>query len=542
MQEATRLAVGTLQRLEQGLRLRGVRLQRFEDATPLAAPVRSAFRDARQQSAVWAARYEEARKPAAGITPPIEPPRPEPCYVPQVPAHLVFDLAAGFGPPVDLVFVCERHVGPDPEQPQFIIPLLRVYMTVHTIDAVLLPGLERVPLSSVSISTNDDGFGWSMTASGPMQLMDQLAPSGGVPQRVRVTIDGIDWVFACEPPERSRKFGERGVQVRGSSITALLGAPHMPAGMWSSSTARTAQQLIAQALEFTGVDLDWRIDDWLVPAGAWSHQGTPLSVAQRIAEAAGAVLRSHRTEATLQIAPRYPHMPWAWPSATPTVRMPGQIITADTLQAVGSARYDAVYVSGQTAGGVLGHVVRSGSAGDVLASQVTDALITHELAARQRGGAILAAAAITRRQPITVPLLTGGTAPGLILPGYLIEVVEPEETWRGLVRGITVTAGLPTVRQQLDVERADGPAGGGGSALSSVNLFRRLQSLQPEAPVLTGQMTAVSTDGTASVQMTGGGVLTARNPLGLEAGQRVFVQGGAIAGQAPDLPYMRIEI
>ena len=55
---------------------------------------------------------------------------------------------------------------------------------------------------------------------------------------------------------------------------------------------------------------------------------------------------------------------------------------------------------------------------------------------------------------MTVPLLTGGTNPRLILPGYLIQVQEPGETWRGLVRGITVTTGVPTVRQQLVVERA----------------------------------------------------------------------------------------
>lgn len=542
MQQAVRLATATRQGMQQGVRLRAVAVQRFEGAGSLGAPVRSAFRDARQLGGVWGTRFEQARPPGAGITVPVVPPQPEPCYVPTLPAHLLFELASETSLPAQLVFVCERHgQDPEPELPQYIIPLLRVYMTVHSIDAVLLPSLDRVPLNSLSITADDDGFGWNMSASGPVRLMEQLAPSGGVPQRVRVSIDGIDWVFACEMPERSRKFGEQGAQVRGSSLTALLGAPHMPSSIWTAAGAMTAQQLVAQALEFTGVGIDWGLDDWLVPNGVWSHQGTPLSVAQRIAEAAGAVLRSHRTEPTLQFAPRYPHMPWAWPTATPTVRMPGAIITTDTLQPVANTAYNAVYVSGETTGGVLGHVVRALSAGDVLAQQVTDALITHELAARQRGSAVLARAAITKRQPITVPLLTGGTNPGLILPGYLIEVVEPDETWRGLVRGITVTAGMPTVRQQLDVERADGVAGG-GSSRGSVNLFRRLQDLQPAAPVQTGQITAVRADGNASVLLVGGGTLLARNPLKLPTAAHVFVQGGAITGEAPNLPYVRIEI
>ncbi|RYE86467.1 MAG: hypothetical protein EOO78_37040, partial [Oxalobacteraceae bacterium] len=158
-------------------------------------------------------------------------------------------------------------------------------------------------LEGVTISADDDGYGWSMSASGPIHLMEQLAPAAGLPQRVRITIDGIEWVFVIEQPERSRKFGERGVQVRGSSVTSLLGAPHMPSSIWTGATTMTAQQLVAQALEFTGVTIDWRLDDWQVPAGAWSHQGTPLSVALRVAEAAGAVVRSHRTDAALQFAP-----------------------------------------------------------------------------------------------------------------------------------------------------------------------------------------------------------------------------------------------
>ena len=51
------------------------------------------------------------------------------------------------------------------------------------------------------------------------------------------------------------------------------------------------------------------------------------------------------------------------------------------------------------------------------------------------------------------PSDSGGSNPGLIQPGYLIEVNDIGHTWRGLVRGIRVTAGLPTVRQTITVER-----------------------------------------------------------------------------------------
>ena len=446
-----------LQRYQEAIRVRSATWQAFGDGQGAGSSHASSLRDALLLGvAMGGTRYQNAMVPPPGITPgwPVDPPKPPPCYVPPPggAVELVFSQAWAGG--TELIFLCCKGDAPNPESPRYVIPLLRVYMTVHSIDAVLLPSLERVPLQSISITTNDDEYGWTMSASGKLSLLDQLAPQQGVPQQIRVTIDGIQWVFVVDPPARTRKFPEHTVQVTGRSVTSLLGAPYFSSTDWASSIPQSAQQLVLQALDLTGVGLDWRLDDWLVPANIWSHSGTPLSVAQRIAEAAGGVVRSHRTEPQLQIAPRFPHMPWAWGDAVPDVRMPAQIITSDSLQSIHAARYNAVYVAGTGQGLPLGHVVRAGTAGDRLAPQVTDALITDIVAARLRGQSVLAASAITHQQPITVPLLTGSTNPGLILPGYLIEVQEPAETWRGLVRGITVSVDAPAVRQTLDVERA----------------------------------------------------------------------------------------
>lgn len=485
LQQAQRVArAPTLQRFEQAQRLRvhaqqqlqqarplaaAPTAQRFEDATRLRHSARSSFEEAHHAlqaavrnsfghgaplSRVIASRYEQARKPGPGVSRSAQPPAQYPCYLPTLPAHLVFDEP--WSSDTGLVFVCDGHEpgpGPDPEPPQFVIPLLRVYMTVHTISAVLLPSLEPVQLKGVSISSDDDGYGWTLSASGPEHLFEQLAPVDGLPARVRVTLDGIDWVFAIEPPDRSRSFAGRAAAVRGRSVTSLLAAPFAQPSTWGNAGAAfTAQQLALQALEFTGVSLDWAITDWLVPAGAWSFQGTPLAVVQRIAEAAGAVVRSHRTDAQLRVAPRYPSLPWEWATAAVNVQMPGQIITTDSLTRQDNPDWEAVSVVGEL-GGVDGRIVRSGTAGAVLAPGVIDPLITHADAARQRGRAVLGPAGRGYTHTMTVPLLTGGTNPGLILPGYLLQVNEPGLNWRGLVRGITVTESSPTVRQQLVVER-----------------------------------------------------------------------------------------
>ena len=74
----------------------------------------------------------------------------------------------------------------------------------------------------------------------------------------------------------------------------------------------------------------------------------------------------------------------------------------------------------------------------------------------------------------------------------------------------------------------------------STNLYKRLLSLLPDDPVQTGAVSAV---GTAQVTLDGaGGLLRVRNPLLQPNGARVYLQGGAITGPAPDLPYILIEV
>ena len=78
--------------------------------------------------------------------------------------------------------------------------------------------------------------------------------------------------------------------------------------------------------------------------------------------------------------------------------------------------------------------------------------------------------------------------------------------------------------------------------MSSAALFKRLQALLPDAPVLTGEVIEVYADGTALIALPGGGRQRVRNPLGHVAQDQVYLQGGAVIGDAPALPYVLIEI
>ncbi|MDR0216730.1 MAG: hypothetical protein LBJ15_22370 [Comamonas sp.] len=453
-QDAVPVRAGSMVRFQETLRDRRRMVEATaQDATGLQYQLTTGAGPSVPLHRGFEGRYQQAMKPPAGKSQ-TQPPEPENpgCYEQLVggPVRLLF--CRSWTASADLLFMCCKAVGPEP-QPQFVIPLLPVYMQVHHLTAHLLPSLEPVVLTDVSIAADDDSYCWSLSANGPEHLLDQLAPVGGLPQRLQVGIDGMQFVFAVTSTARSRSFGRRRVAVQGISVTAMLGSPYMPKQAWLSTSVATAQQLAVAALEFSGVDLDWQIPDWQVPGGAWSFQGTPLQAVLRMAESVNAVVRSHRTAEQLIVAPRYPVLPWEWGAAVPDVQMPAAVIVTDELRPDPRAEYNAIYVAGGSVGGVLGHVVRSLSARDKLAPQIQDDLITHADAARMRGSWALAASGNKLQHSISMPVLTGGTNPGILNPGQLLEVADTDGTWRGLVRGVSVSASMPRVRQQVTVER-----------------------------------------------------------------------------------------
>ena len=393
--------------------------------------------------------------PWAPYQPP--PPPPEPVVVDlrlcqQLaglwPSAFAIHLVLGVDPCADL----------PPGATLYILPA-RFYMAVHQIEAHLLPSLAPLPIFDVSLSADSGSFAWSFSASAPPDAFDALTPTGGLPTSIRITLDGLQWVFVVDSLQRTEQFGKRGTRISGRSATALVGSPYSRETARLGATARNAQQLAAAALDLTDVALDWGIDDWLVPAGAWSHSGTPLAAVQALAEAAGGYVNSHRSAPTLLVRHPYPTLPggviggpWNWAGvAVPDVELAPSAIITSSIDRRDGPDVDGIYVSG-TAQGVLAHVKRVGTAGGKLASMVTDPLITANIAAQQRGLSVLGAAGAKHLVQISLPVLTGGSNPGVLDVGQLVQVND-STPWRGMVRSVGVQAAQPKMRQTITLER-----------------------------------------------------------------------------------------
>jgi hypothetical protein len=393
----------------------------------------------------------------------LKPMPPTPVQIPQwVDTHLLFQCLPISGL-AGLVFggksPCDGHI-----TPTSIVAVRRVYMVLNQASLRRIDGDVPLPVISLSCSLDVDSWTWGLNAVLSGEAWDLLQTRANLePIALEASLNGYRWRWLLERMQRSRSFGKAEVRIQGRGVSALLDSPYAPVQTYSNSQARTARQLMADVLTVNGAsigwDLEWNIQDWLVPAAVFSHQGSAISALQRIAAAVGAYLQPHPTLDLIRVLPRYPVPPWQWQQLTPDYVLTADVASQETLQLQEKPHYNRVFVSGESVG-VLGQVTRSGTAGDVLAPMVVDRLITASEAARQRGLAVLSDTGRQMEVGLRLPVLDDI---GIIVPGALVQYDDrmvntkmgrpTEHNQRiGIVRSVQVEVGLPEVWQTLGVQ------------------------------------------------------------------------------------------
>lgn len=391
-------------------------------------------------------------------TPPTVPDPLEGCYTPPpggaVPLNLWQSLATIDPLNVRLNFVCESSWG---GRSKVIVPILKVYLTMDSASLCLLPECTEIHCLQMSIATDADSWCWSLTATLPASELAKVSPVGGSPAEVRATINGVQWHFLVEHISRSREFGRASLQIRGRSLTAYLDEPYaLIADQVIPGGSTAAVQLAQNALPY-GYGLTWALtmdpfNEWVVPEGAWTHRGTGLKAVLDLAGAVEAVVQSHRTAESISVASRYPVAPWGWGSAIPDYAIPLDVVRQEGIEWTERPGYNRVFVSGETHG-LVAQVTRALTAGDIVAPMALHKAITHQYAAHERGLAILANTgrqALVSMETALIPSL----GLDVILPGKLVQIGDAGEgNWRGLVRGVEITAARPKVTQKIELER-----------------------------------------------------------------------------------------
>ncbi|MBK8123916.1 MAG: hypothetical protein IPK54_10265 [Dokdonella sp.] len=343
--------------------------------------------------------------------------------------------------------------GGEEPQPGIVVPVREVYVVLNTFSLVRADTAEPVIAIDFDAAIDADSWTWTWSATVPGSQMDLVrSPALGEFVELIATLNGTAIRCVVERLGRSRQFGKSAIKISGRGRAAALADPSSPTISVMNTESRTAQQLLDDALTLNGVPLgwtvDWQLEDWPVPAGAWSYTGTYIGAATRIAEAGGGYVQADKSEEILHILPYYPIAPWEWATATPDIVLPEDVCTTEDIEWSDKAAYNAAWIVGG-AGGRREHIKRAGSAADRHAPTVVDSLATDPIMTRQRGLRVLADTGRQALIGIKLPVLE---ETGIILPGNLIEYSEQGQTHIGLSRSVSLRWEFPKCRQTVRIE------------------------------------------------------------------------------------------
>lgn len=402
-----------------------------------------------------------------------------PNYNPR-PADTLVDLPAGIATPTDNLeglpwgrgegFRRDPYIGikyptyngplKDPPTP----PTIRLsYLIMNLVNVSTYPAGNPIEMVDIRISYDIDAWAW--TFSGTVigaSRMAAIAPDGSGPKDIEIEINGHSWVFMVEQYSQSKRLGDDRYQVQGVSRTQYLAAPYAPLRATRNAIGLSAKQAVEEELFGTGFTLVWNhlqpfnTPDWIFPEDSYSFQGlTPMQVIKRITSAAGAVVLAAPGADQITIQPRHPISPWALAGETMDKIIHYSLVTSLGYQFIPAQLYNAAYVSGTTHGkGVM--VTRSGTGGDAPAPDTFEDWLVATEVNRERGREIIAASGNHAIVTIDLPIPENSMAPGIVLPGTMVEFQDAAASWRGYTLGIDIMApgyGPTNVKQTAKVIR-----------------------------------------------------------------------------------------
>lgn len=362
--------------------------------------------------------------------------------------------------------ICDLDIGgglipPSPDVPTIDTtkpirpPRRRSYIMQPELRCYRLSDNQEINIVSATWSISRSNWAATINLSCGSRIDRDRLLAGG-PQLFKLLINGYEFYGIAEEGSMSHSFGQSSWSISGRSSIAALAAPNVPARSYTNATAKNVVALISDELAGSGWTVDFDMTAFNVPANVFSYQNkTPIEAIAQIVAGIGGMLYPYGETNTLHVKPQWPVVPWAMALAVPDVAIHDNVIISYNSSPANTPLFNAVFVRGEQQG-VECKVRRTGSAGDVLAPDVVDAIITDQQAARQRGTAVLADCGRKEQYSITLPIM-----PDLppCLPGMLLGVTWQTDIFKGLVDSINIAAsrgndGSMTVRQQIGVIRS----------------------------------------------------------------------------------------
>lgn len=404
----------------------------------------------------------------------------------------------------------------------YTIPIQDTYLMQHSISVTTVTS-QTLNVDNINISMDTDSHTYSMS----FILLDPSEKSyvtqvGNTPIELLITVNGIDFKMIVDSIINTVVFGKKSIQVRGRGLTALLSQPFTSPYSQVQNSLLTVQQ-IADLQMPIGWSINWNFDVWNIPADTYSHTNlTNIQALFQICQKIGAIVVPDTVNQVINVEPRYKVLPWDFSTATPDVSIPFDAVTEYTEQPESPSDINGVYVHGEEGGGQLGFCRLNGTAGDILAPTVTNALMTDPTALRKVGEKVLADNAVQPTIKNFKMPMDNNVFP-LLQVGDFIEIGGV----RGIVNSVSLDAGFSQVYQSVQLGK------------ETANNWSLFTSILPSDPLLVGTANSVSGN-TTLITLYGGGVIRVRG-IGVP-GNNYYIQSGELKGLAPSLTQTEIVI
>lgn len=319
-------------------------------------------------------------------------------------------------------------------------------MINNTVSVTRSDGIE-IHVQSANIACDTDS--WCYTADLSVKFEhESLVADHPV---IMIKMNHLSWLVEVESIDYQSGFNQNTLSVKCRSLTAVFDSGSLSADFPDGISAnQLAMQQIQEIGLDTGFDLEWGIEDWIIPGNIYSYtDSSRLDIIKAPINAVNALLLSHPTEPLFLVKSRYKQMPWSLENMHVDFGVSDKDILTISKQYIEKPMYDAVFVSGDVAG-LTAHCRRDGAAGNKVAPIVIERLITEQQAALERGRSVLAS--VGKQQNIQVSMPLYAETPIL----YQSDIVKIND-FIGYLRSYSVRAesdakGSVTIRQSLGIE------------------------------------------------------------------------------------------
>lgn len=318
-------------------------------------------------------------------------------------------------------------------------------------------------LPGLSIRTDIDSAFWTISGATATRIdANYIRPSVSGPVEIEVIVNNYTWRFLVESLNENYAYEPGGsYSFSGTSPSIVLTRPYTQPQTKQYTVDTQAEQITQNELTGTGWSWEWNVMDWDIDAFLFSvSEQTTMEIISTIAKAIGGVIHTKGGfpngtpyEQTIEINYRYPTSPKTWDVGVPDITIIDGIFS-ESMTWTPKPKYDHVFVTGEGAGFTV-DVRRDGEDWDNCAPTIVDGLTLEVNVARERGRNFLDQNGYDQTHyniALPLPDSTDGN-PELCLPGYMIEIHDAFETWRGQVVSLQVDVQDPGVTQTIGIER-----------------------------------------------------------------------------------------